>query len=139
MIAGAIVRTKPSWLDAQCWLAEYGSSFVAHQHGQLVAYLRSHCRNHGHRILEVECIEGHDAAIPELLAAMASRRCACGDAVNGSVPDRSALATYLRGRASTQEASEYQYPMMALNLAGDPEIDAALEREPLHFWNADRI
>jgi predicted N-acetyltransferase YhbS len=136
---GPLVRTKRTWLDAQHWLGESDSSFVAHHDGEIVAYLRSHCRSYGHRILEAECIAGHKAAIGELMEAMARRQCTCGSAVNGSAPDRSALAECLRGLASTRETWEYQYPMMVLNLTGDPEIDAAFDAEPLHFWNADRI
>lgn len=136
---GAIVRTQRMWLDAQFWLEDREKSFVAHDRGKVVAYLRSHCRSYGHRILEAECLPGREGAVSELLEAMMNGECDCGDRVNGGAPDRSALSAYLRTLPSTRETWEYQYPMMVLNLNGDPAIDTAFDEEPLHFWNADRI
>jgi hypothetical protein len=136
---GAILRTKRTWLDARSWLGDVDKSFAAHRDGKIVAYLRSHCRAYGHRILEAVCPPGHERAIAELCAAMANSPCACGDAVNGGAPDGSAVASYLRTLPSVVESPVYRNPMMVLDLTGDPAIDAAFDNDPLWFWNADRI
>jgi predicted N-acetyltransferase YhbS len=137
---GAIVRTRRTWRDATHWLVEDGNGcFVAERNGLPAAYLRSRCRAHGHEIIEAECLPGHEDAITALLARAASRAIEHGERISALPPDDHQLATALRLLPSTRESAVAPHPMMVRAIADDPAIDAAFEREPMYYWNSDRI
>jgi predicted N-acetyltransferase YhbS len=138
---GAIVRSARTWRDAQSWLDEDADGcFVAERNGIVVSYVRSRRRAYGRQVLEAECMPGHEGAIMVLLAAVGHQAAARGERkIVALAPEGHTLATVLRSLPSTSETTDVDHPMMVLNLSGDPEIDAAFNQEPLHFWNSDRI
>jgi predicted N-acetyltransferase YhbS len=137
---GAIIRSAATWRDAARWLHEdSGGCFIAGVDGRPVAYLRSRCRASGHQILEAEHLAGHAGAIDVLLAAVARRAIGHGEQISALVPVGHALAAALRALPSTRESQPPSHPMMVQVLVDDPQLDAAFDEEPVHFWNSDRI
>jgi predicted N-acetyltransferase YhbS len=136
---GAIARTRRTWRDATHWLTEDDDGcFVAERNGLPAAYLRSRCRAYGHEIIEAECLPGHEDAIIALLARVGGRAIEQGERIASTAPDDHQLTMALRLLPSTRESAPL-HPMMVRALTDDPPIDAAFEREPLHYWNSDRI
>lgn len=137
---GAIARTARTWRDATHWLAEDdGGCFVAERNGMPVGYLRSRFRTYGHQILEAEYAPRHEGVIPVLLSTVGRRAIGHDEHLVAMAPDEHPLAMALRALASTTETADVRFPMMARTLVDDPALDRALDTEPLHFWNTDRI
>jgi predicted N-acetyltransferase YhbS len=136
---GAMARTQQTWLDMGFWLRFPGGHAARDRKGAIIGYLFSRCTPFGHQILEAECAAGHEAVMHELLGATAHDNCNCGDTFVALVPDPSTLAATLRALPGTIEEPAFRYPMMVRSLIDDAAMDAALDEDPMHFWNTDRI
>ncbi len=134
---GAIVRTPRTWCDATNWLAERQPLLASDRLGSAVAYLRSRCRGETHQIIEAMCADRADPAIVELLRAVASAECACGETISAIAPAGSTLATVMRSLASVRESKDWRYPMMMRAI--EPHVADAITSDAIHFWHADRI
>jgi len=139
---GRIARTARTWADALAWTGERrrdGFVAVDRRSGDLRAYIRSRCRAFGHQVLEAECAAGAEDALPALLRRVASLSCRCDDDVVALAGAATPLAAVLRSYPGVRETTDVAHPMMMLALDGDRRLAAAIAREPIAFWNSDRI
>ena len=59
------------------------------------------------------------------------------ETIGGLVPEESPLAVVLD--TLSPRITPARHPMMMRTLIDDPAIEDAIARDPIRFWNADRV